>query len=176
MSDWAGTGAAVAPSDWAGTGSVCSGPIKEQVVTAILAALAEISAANGYRCDGVTITRPRRTGERFSPKHLGISLVQGDEVRDEENENSSMHAWRLTVFLDLCYRTSEASAVAMDTGLNLLEADVRQALMADWRLGGLGWITLGPSVPAAGESGLEATSIELAVRYRTQYTNPYTQT
>ena len=153
-------------------------PVKELITQAVVAALEEITLLNGYETDGVTVVRPRRTGERFTPQANGIAVLQADESRDAESDfpgNPGATAWRLPISCDLVVRLSETDARPMDQVLNLFEADVRRALAVDPQFGGLAIDSdLGDSEYSSPSDGMEGLTVWLHVQYRTDAKDPYT--
>lgn len=153
-------------------------PIKEQIVQAIVAAIKVISISNGYECDVSEVTRPRRTGELFVPKHLGVSVVQDPEQREPGKDALAGAvtgiAWRLSIACDCVVTLSESSTTPMDQLLNMIESDVRKALMVDDTFGGLVMESeLGPNAyPEAGK-GIEGVTVWIDVLYRVANNDPY---
>jgi hypothetical protein len=159
-------------------------PLKEQIVLAVLTALGRISIANGFATDGVTVTRPRRTGEGAACTDKLIRVIQdtlpGEQFSDKRFPDYDCTgpglAWQMTLACDCIVRLAESAAQAMDQALNIFEADVRKALMADVRWGGLALDSeLGPTTYPPGDQGLEGVTVWLKVIYRVAETDPYTK-
>ena len=98
-------------------------PIDERIVQAVEAALKGISKAAGFATDITEVVRPRRTGELFAPKDLGVALrVMSDEPTGQ-GEIGPGAAWRLlTLGADVCVRLSEKDKRPMDQVLSLVAA------------------------------------------------------
>ena len=154
-------------------------PLKELIVQAIAAKLATIKVAAGYHVDVTAVVRPRRTGELFNPKALGVAVIQGPEERspgDDAVGNPPAIGWRLAIDCCLVIRLSESSDTPMDRALNLFEADVRKALMADSQWGGLALNTeLGGTEYPLPTAGIEGVTVSLFVNYRVAENDPYVQ-
>jgi hypothetical protein len=109
-------------------------PVVERIAQAIEAALKGIKTARGYRLDVQDVLRPRRFDEDWSPKDLTIVLLQGNA---EPNENFSLVgnppivAWDQSFLLDLIVVPQEAAGTPLDERLNLFDAEVVRAVMAD---------------------------------------------
>jgi hypothetical protein len=155
-----------------------SASVKERLLEAIVNALGLISTAAGYHYDVAEVVRPRRTGENFVPKHLGISVLAGDERKSPIEEehvagNPPAIAWELAVAIDLVVRLPESSVEPMDKVLCLFQADVQQALMQDWSFGGLAIRTeLGPTLYPDAGGGVEGLTQVLIVAYRVSEDDP----
>ena len=153
-------------------------PVKELIAQAVVAALEKISDENGYQSPAVEVVRPRRTGESFCPKHLGVAVIQDDEQREPDSDcvgNPPAIAWRLPIACDCIVRLSEADERPMDQVLNVLEADVRRALAADCQFGGLAVDSaLGASEYLQAAGGVEGVTVWIEIVYRVSWTDPYT--
>lgn len=152
-------------------------PVKEQITQAVVAALEAICTANGYATDGVEVCRPRRTGERFVPRDKGVMVLQDAETRAADEDligNPPAIGWRLAISCDVVARVSERETRPMDQVLNMLEADVRKALMADPRFAGLAVRSeLGNTEYPGPEEGVEGLTVWLEVMYRVAENDPY---
>ncbi len=144
-------------------------PVKEQIVQAVVAALETIA--------GVEVTRPRRTGETFAPRHRGIAVIQSAERRESEHDlvgNPDAMGWRLPIACDAIIRLSEHDSTPMDQSLNILEADIRKALMADPTFGGLAITSeLGDSEYSDAGNGVEGVTVWIEISYRVASNDPY---
>lgn len=153
-----------------------SDSLKEQITAATVATLATICPNNGYATDGVEVSRPRRTGEKFAPKDKGILVLQGSCSRRRELDvlsSPAMIGWELEISCDLVLRVSEQSDEPMDRLLNEFEADVMKALAADPKLGGLAVTSeLGDSEYPPASAGLEGVTVWFHVFFRTRRTDP----
>jgi hypothetical protein len=155
-------------------------PIKEQITQAVVAQLKTISIANGYTFDIVAddVVRPRRTGELFVPKDMGISVLQVDDAPSPENDltgNPPIVGRTLTIQCDLVIRLSEKSELPMDQVLNQFEADVIVAVFDDVQWAGLAIDSrLGLSQYPDGKNGVEGVTVFIEIDYRVPENDPYT--
>ena len=152
--------------------------IVEQIARAIQTALEAVTIANGYTVNVAEVVRPRRSGMGYTPKDLGIVLLQGPRERASEYDaiRPPTIGWRQTFGLDLLRRINEDDTTPIDTGLNEFEGQAVKALMADPTWGGLAVKTeMGePDYPAPGES-VEGLTLTVMVDYRVAEADPYTQ-
>ncbi|HUX15571.1 MAG TPA: hypothetical protein VMW52_03810 [Phycisphaerae bacterium] len=152
-------------------------PLIERIARAIATALATITAANGYRTTVSEVLRPRRTGERVTPKANMILLLQAGIGPEEELDaagNPGLIGRVASFSADCVIALSESDARPMDEILNIFAADVEQCLMADPTWGGLAIDTLvsGLDYPEAG-SGVAGVTVLFDVSYRTDRDDPY---
>ncbi|HUX15934.1 MAG TPA: hypothetical protein VMW52_05640 [Phycisphaerae bacterium] len=153
--------------------------IVEQIARALKAALEAVTVANGYTVNVAEVARPRRSGFGYTPKDLGIVLLQGPRERVAEHDavgNPPAIGWRQTFSLDLIRRVSEDDETPIDAALNEFEGQVVKALMADPQWGGLAINTElgGLDYPGPGEA-VEGAGLTLLVDCRVAENDPYTR-
>jgi hypothetical protein len=151
-------------------------PIKERIVAAIATQLVTITKGADYNYTPSEVLRPFRTGQNYTPQDLGIYVLQAGERRfttDDITGNPPGLAWRLVVTCDLVISVSEESTTPMDTMLNLFEADVRKALMADNQWGGLALRSeLGACEYPEPTKGIEGVTVPIVIIYRVAENDP----
>ena len=153
-------------------------PIDERIVQAVAAALAEISTDNGFATDIAEVFRPRRTGEGFAPRDMGVAVrVLSDDPtgEGEMGQPQPPAAWRRMVLgLDVCVRLSERDLRPMDQVLSIVKGDVIAATMADGIWGGLAMnTTVGRQTYYADSRGFEGVVIEPGIDYATAPDDTY---
>jgi hypothetical protein len=151
-------------------------PVVEQIAQAIAAKLATITTANGYLLTVSQVVRPNRTGMLWTPKDLGVAVLQGGAEPTALTGSPLAIEWSQEFSLDLVARVSEASQTPLDQVLNRFESEVVKAVMADPQWGGLAINTelVRIDYPPA-EGGVEGVTIVVAVHYRVREADPYTQ-
>lgn len=150
-------------------------PIDERIVQAAEAALKTISQDNGYATDVAEVVRPRRTGEQFAPKDMGVALRVLSDEPTGQGETGPAAAWRiLTLAVDVCVRLSERDERPMDQVLAIVAADVIKATMTDRTFGGLAMDTrIGQETYYADSRGFEGVIVELEIEYATAINDKY---
>jgi hypothetical protein len=146
-------------------------PVKEQITEAVVTALGNVQVSKGFFTTLAEVFRPRRTGEGPGPKAPGVRVIQGPDHPTGEgvDGNPPARERELTVFCDGFLRLSEQSTTPMDQALNLLEADIIKAVMADPQFGGLAINShIGPIFYDDKEGdGIEGIVVTLLVTYQT---------
>jgi hypothetical protein len=162
-------------------------PLVEKIALAIQAKLKAITRENDYQVDVSEVVRPNRLGSQWTPKHMGIEMLQGKPtMTGSAVGNPPVVEWVWPILLDLVVRVSEASETALDTVINVFMADVVQAMLSDVQ-----WHTVpaegGTAVPLAIDtrladveypppiSGIEGMTLTFDLTFRTAENNPYVQ-
>ncbi len=152
-------------------------PVKERIMQAIATQLATITIAGGYHVDVEAVVRPRRTGEEYVPEASGISLLQGEETENPEDDAAGdppLQGWMLPVLAECVIRQSVQDERPMDQVLNVFEADVRKALMVDPTWGGLAIRSqLRANTYPDPSNGVEGVIVPVEVYFRTAENDPY---
>jgi hypothetical protein len=154
-------------------------PLVEQIAAALVAVLAAITVAAGYRTTVSGVVRPRRL-EDHAAADSGIALMQDDPEEDGELESGAgglkmwLQPFRIHCFLQI----SDADTTALDTRLNRFRSDVEKAIRANPTLGGLAT----DAIVRPPESWIfkpnrsfEGVTVNVEIHYRTLENDPYTQ-
>lgn len=156
-------------------------PILTQIMTNLAAAIATVTTGNGYAVTVAAVHQPATVADfgRTPPGDYIVQLVQEDpEIAEEAsyNGNPPRVGWRQPVSMDLIYRPSDAATGSLQAALNLFEAEVIKAIMADTTRGGLAIDTqLSPprwwTDPSEGTVG---KTLMIVITYRHKENDPTT--
>jgi hypothetical protein len=157
-------------------------PILEQIAQAIETRLAECTVDNDYQ-QTVSVKRPTRMGDNWTPDNNLVLLSQGDASRVPEVEQESypeVFAWAQQFQIDIFTIPSESDPTPIEQLANVTAADVIATLtdpIETWHTWGnlaiLSDIT--DIVQTLGDNAAwHVTTIVLTVTYRTPFNNPYT--
>lgn len=156
-------------------------PILEQIAQAIETRLAGVTVAAGYQ-NTITVTRPTRMGENWTPDDYRVLLQAGDPQRNEEWEyvaNPQVYAWDQPFTIELYNSPSERDETEIQQLANVAMADIITALtipLATWHTwGGIAGDSNISDVShgTAQDGSWHVTQITLTVTYRTPFNNPY---
>lgn len=157
--------------------------IPELITAEVVTRLEQITTANGYFANIVSVDRVPLHVEDWTPKNLSIAVVQTD---DRENLAESHHgnppamARDLTLEIKCIVRPSSRATTTYETTMNAMAAAVRKAITtpaATWYQmdGNAINTTIGDNTPfpiaAGGHAGV---SITLTITYRISETDPFT--
>ena len=150
-------------------------PLVEQIARAVKTILEGVTIANGYAVDVVEVVRPTRFGG-FKPRHGLIVLEQDDwGVADGGSPHQVV---RRTLPMQAQYfcKPSDGSADPIGYLLNMAEADIEKALVADRKLGGLAQhlAIMAPETFMTPDGAFEGRSVNFEVTYRHAANDPYT--
>lgn len=158
-----------------------STPINELIAAIVVARIQVITLDNGWVFDVSEVVRPNRKGDNWEYKHMGVGVVQSDDVVNEELShagNPPAEAHDLTLNLYCITRDSKDETDAHATATNLLVASVRKAITspATWHtFGGYAidaeFGTVSPFVSPEGE--LLGATLPLVVTYRISENDPF---
>jgi hypothetical protein len=114
-------------------------PLVERIALAIMARLATVTLTNGYAFDLSEIVRPKRCGVAWTPKSLGVRLLQANPGLSEGTVGNPPAIEITQPFqLDLIVAVSETSSTPAEAWLNLMASEVNRAMMSDpqWTVAG----------------------------------------
>lgn len=155
-------------------------PVMERIVQDVLLALAQITKANGYSVDAIPC-RPN-PGIGNAVQNGRMVVYAGDKSAEPPPEQMLQWIWTLHILCQV--RESETSGVTIDQRRASIQADVEWALTFDRDSQTRSFIsgynlaedtipigaTYGPIAANAHEGEL---AVNVQVRYRTPYGNPY---
>ncbi len=152
-------------------------PIIEQIAVNVVAAINQITGANGFN-QTLKATRPIRLGfeDGEGQKDLTVLVVQRDPEEDPESStegNPAAKAW-MQPFLCIAYVIdSDSSTTPIDTRKNRIRSDIEKKLREDPERGGNAWDTQ-IRAPESFNLGPSATGISVVVEvfYKTSEDNP----
>lgn len=157
-------------------------PILEQIAQAIETRLGNVTTANSYQ-QTISVKRPTRMGDDWTPENNLVLLLQGDTQRSEDNEYEAfplVYAWEQQFAIQIFTVPSERDTTPIEQLANVTTADVVTAITspaATWHT----WTNLAIlsditdiSTDLADDGSWHVTQITLTVTYRTPFNNPYT--
>ncbi len=110
-------------------------PIAESITLAIVAALEEITVANGYPFTVSTVTRMRSEFDPDAVVDKSANVIERTraEADPEGGESGNLQSWNQSYMIHLCRRLSDTSSTAIGTVLNESAAAIEMAIEAiDW--------------------------------------------
>jgi hypothetical protein len=149
-------------------------PVVERITQNIVAALKEITTANGYTRDVRRVERVRAVPE--NPEDMSILVYRDDPEPYPEKLPYEKSGYTQQYSIVFFVAESERSDVPIDQRLALFEADIIKALMKDPRRGGLTFIDsrhVGTALLPEPLGGCCGGTVYLDVPYRTPRNDPY---
>lgn len=154
-----------------------STPVIESIAQNVLAAISDITVANGYN-QTLTATRPTRIGYSLDnpPNDLDAYIRQNDPTKDD-NSPLGVIDWTQPFQVDVFVIDSDSATTPIDTRLNAVIADIQKKIIADPTRGGLAINTTldEPGLFYDADTRWAGVIVEFTVRYRVNDTDPYTQ-
>lgn len=157
-------------------------PILEQIAQAIETRLGSVTVGNSYQ-QTITVKRPTRMGDDWTPENNLVLLLQGDTSRSEDNEYEAfplVYAWEQQFAIQIFTVPSERDTTPIEQLANVTAADVITAITypaATWHT----WSSLAIlseitdiTTDMADDGSWHVTQITMTVTYRTPFNNPYT--
>ena len=152
---------------------MASTSILEQIAAAIATQLATLTVVGGYQLTIASVKRPAQWEELDFADLLAV-VTQGDRTR-AETEDLGWEQWFQDFEIALLVMESEATETAVETRMNLFDAEAHKCLSVDPTFGGLAIdsrITGVPEMPLAG-TGFKGIILTLNVHYRHLDGDPY---
>lgn len=152
-----------------------STPVIEAIAVNIETAVNAITVANGFNQD-LSAIRPKRVDFiDVAPKDLTVLIKQADEEQAKAQAVTTQE-WEQPFVIMAIVLDSDDAATSIDTRINQVRADIQKKLMADPTRGGnaIDTIIL-PSAEFDDGEGFTGIAVRIAVKYRTQITDPYTK-
>lgn len=106
-------------------------PVPERIATELVSRLQQITVGNGYAITVVNVARVNRDASGWTPRHLGIVLVQGTETRNEEHDcpgNPPAMAYELEFGIHGFVRQPDRTTAPDATTMNKMAAAIRKAI------------------------------------------------
>ncbi len=152
-----------------------STPIIEYITIDIETAINAITTANGFNQD-LTAIRPKRNDFKdIIPKDLTVLIKQADE-EEAESEIINIKKWLQPFVIMAIVIDSDDATASIDTRINQVRADIQKKLMEDYTRGGYATDTIIlPSAEFEGEKGFTGIAVNIAVKYRVNFDDPYTK-
>jgi hypothetical protein len=147
-------------------------PIVELIAENIESAINAVTIANGYH-QTLTALRPRRNDfSDVAPNDLTVLIKQADE---EQGMNPlETQDWQQPFLLMAFVIDSDTATASIDTRINQVRADIQKKLLLDATRGGYAYDTvILPSQEFDDGNGFSGIAVKIAVKYRTNYMNPY---
>ena len=147
-------------------------PVIELIAKNLETAINAITVANGYK-QTLKAVRPRRNDfSDITPDDLTVLIKQADEEQGQEPIGTQ--DWTQPFLLMAIVLDSDSATASIDTRINQVRADIQKKLLVDVTRGGNAYdTTILPSQEFDDGNGFSGIAVKIAVKYRTQYTNPY---
>jgi hypothetical protein len=151
-------------------------PVSERLSASVLAALQNVTVANGYTCTLVNPHRATASVEEGSPANLSTVVWQHEVKPDKVGSAPFGQAEWVHIFeVAVALRLSNTDTTPIGRRINLTRADVERALMADPRRGGLCFVDneiLDPVLTEDSEAKIFGVRVMLMCQYRTLRGDP----
>lgn len=147
-------------------------PVIELIAKNLETSINAITVANGYN-QTLKALRPRRNDfSDVTPDDLTVLIKQADE--EQGVDPIAKQDWSQPFFLIAIVLDSDAATASIDTRINYVRADIQKKLLIDVTRGNNAYDTIIlPSTEFDDGNGFSGIEVKIAVKYRTQYTNPY---
>ena len=150
-------------------------PISEYIAVNIETAINAITTGNGFNQDLVAVRRKRHDFATVTPEDLKVLILQAGE-EEVEPEPVGAQEWIQIYELVALVIDSDTSSDSVETRMSKVRDDIRKKLLADHTRGGYAIDTvMRPATPFDDGEGFTGIIVEVAVYYRTDYDDPYTQ-
>lgn len=149
-------------------------PIVEKIAQNMFDTLRLISTANGYEND-VTVERSKQHGNDLTDRKL---VLAQDEASKTPEPPQAHVGWQQPFWIHCTVMESESSAVAIDTRINTIRADVEKVLRVDPTRGNLAVDTIIADPVLVGDETTDSVTgivVQAVVQYRTLENDPYNQ-
>ena len=148
--------------------------VVELIAQNIVTALQGVTITAGYTN---TLTVERRKPHGNDPIRNGLAVLFQGDPDESQGEPTQRKEWVQPFHVLLCAIEPENSEVSIDARLNSLRADVEKALMASPNRGGYAVDTTirAPHIATNAHGDAQGVVVNFDVKYRTSYTDPYTQ-
>ncbi len=151
-----------------------STPVIENIAANIATAIGEITVANGYNQD-LTAKRPRRNDFSDIAPENGIVLIKQADPEPDESA-IGCKTWLQPFAIIALVIDSDGTATSIDTRINQVRSDIEKKLMIDNTRGGYAIDTdILPPQEFDDGAGFSGITVRIAVKYRTDENDPYTQ-
>lgn len=157
-------------------------PIIQQIIADLVTTIEGVTTGNGYEISVDSVYRPATIGDfdRTPAGNYVVQLLQDDPLPNPDNGfsgNPPRVAWDQPIQLDLIYRPSDDDTDPMQQVLDVFEAEIIKAVMADPQRNDLAIDTnLSPSVWWTDkEDGTAGKSLVVTIEYRHQENDPTAQ-
>ena len=149
-------------------------PVIEDIAKNIKDSIAEITVANGFNQTLSAVRSRRNDFSDISPDNLTCLIVQLEE--DKLDSAIGTYEWNQHFLLMTLVIDSDDSTDPIDSRRNQVKSDIIKKLRNDPTRGGFGFDTdiLASSMFDDGE-GFCGVAVEVAVHYRVEEDDPYTQ-
>ena len=157
-----------------------SEPILEQIAATVVQRLGEITKANGFQFDAESVVRVNRDATDWTPRHLSILVVQGEEVENPELShpgNPPGIAYDVGFNIHGFVRHSDRETVTSAITENQMIASIKKSITNshDWHnFGGLAIDAQWNDKPfESNENDHEGATVGIVITYRISERDPY---
>lgn len=154
-------------------------PIIEQIIADLVTAIESVTTGNGYAITVAAVHQPATIADinRTPPVDYTVQLIQDDPIPNPEygySSNPPRVGWDQPLQLDLIFRPSDTAATPLQKQLNIFEAELIKAIMADPQRAGLAIdTTVSPSTWWANtDDGTAGKTLTLTISYRHKENDP----
>ena len=151
-----------------------STPVIENIAANLKDTIAEITVANGFNQTLSAVRSRRNDFSDISPDDLTVLIVQMDE--DKLDSAIGTYEWDQHFLLMTFVIDSDTSITPIDTRRNQVKSDIIKKIKETASRGGYAIDTkIQPSAMFDDGEGFCGVAVEIAVHYRVDEDDPYTQ-